>query len=169
MEKLLVIGAGQHGAVVKEFAQDTGLFERIDFVDDNSPDVKWTTANLEELREEYSQAIVSIGNNRVRKDFIEQLEKIGYTIPILVHPSAYVSRTARVGYGSIIGPNAVILANSEIGKGCIISASAVIDHNSIIGQYSHINVGSTVVARSVVPNFSKVLAGTVYGTDYLQK
>lgn len=35
MKSLLIIGAGGHGQVVKEIAQDLG-YERIDFIDDSN-------------------------------------------------------------------------------------------------------------------------------------
>ena len=34
--KLLILGAGGHGKVVKEVAEATGRYEKIDFVDDHS-------------------------------------------------------------------------------------------------------------------------------------
>ena len=34
--KLLIVGAGGHGKVVRKVAEELGIFEHIEFVDDNS-------------------------------------------------------------------------------------------------------------------------------------
>ena len=35
-KNLLILGAGGHGCVVKEVAEAMGIFDKIDFLDDNS-------------------------------------------------------------------------------------------------------------------------------------
>lgn len=44
---------------------------------------------------------------------------LGYSVPILVHPTAYVSKSARIGSGTIIEPKAIVNANAAIGNGCL--------------------------------------------------
>ena len=168
MKTLLIIGAGQHGILVKELAQDVFPDIRIEFVDDGNHIIKWKTSDLKELRKDYDAAIVSIGNNQVRKRMIDLLKELGYQIPTLVHPTAYVSPSAVINRGTIIGPNASVMSHAVVGDACIISAGAVIDHDARIGNYVHVNVGSTVVARSIVNDEDKVLAGSIYGKDYEQ-
>lgn len=49
MENLLIIGAGQHGAVVREIADSMSCFDRIDFLDDNSSEAVGKVSDAEKL------------------------------------------------------------------------------------------------------------------------
>lgn len=160
MKTLLIIGAGGHGQVVKEIAEDLG-YEKIAFLDDNSPIAIGKISDIHKFKEEYQDAFVGIGNNTFRGKLIEQLQKVGYTVPVLIHPSAYISRTATIGVGTVIEPKAIVNAHAKIGKGCIISVGSIIDHDTVLGNCVHANAGSIVKAGGSVDAFDKLEAGQV--------
>lgn len=95
MKSLLVIGAGGHGKVVAEIDEDIG-YESVAFLDGNAPEVIGKVFEIEKFKEQYSEAFVGIGSNKLRRELIQKLQKYGYTVPVLIHPSAYVSRTAKI-------------------------------------------------------------------------
>jgi FlaA1/EpsC-like NDP-sugar epimerase len=80
-ENLIIIGAGAYGAVALEIASDMGCFDKIDFVDDgrkiaaNGKTVIGTSAQLEELSDEYNNMIVAIGNPELRLSLLKKIEK----------------------------------------------------------------------------------------------
>lgn len=160
MKSLLIIGAGGHGKVVAEVAEEIG-YEQIDFIDDNNPEAIGKISELEKYKNQYSNAFVGIGNNELRGRLIEKLQDCGYTVPILVHPSAYVSRTAKIDTGTVIEPKAIINTNSHISTGCIISVGAIVDHNVEIGDCCHVNAGAIVKAGGKVESYRKLGAGEV--------
>ena len=49
MKKLLIIGAGGHGKVTAEIAEALGVYETVDFADDNSPNAVGRITELERL------------------------------------------------------------------------------------------------------------------------
>lgn len=159
MKKLLIIGVGCHGKVIKEIAEDIGTFEKIEFVDDNSNEAIGKTADLTELHSKYDSAFVSIGNNELRSKLLSQLKEIGYDIPVLIHPTAYVSQSAVLGIGTVVEPKAIVNANTSIGEGCIISVGAIVDHNAEIGDFCHINAGAVVKAGTKIESKIKIDAG----------
>lgn len=161
MSKLLIIGAGDHGYVVKEIAQDVGCYEKIDFVDDRSKEAIGTISDLENLNKEYDSAFASIGNNELRSQIVDELKRIGYDIPVLIHPSAYVSKSCVLGVATVIEPNAVVNSNSYIGEGCIISVGAVVDHNATVGDFCQIDAGAVVCSGKRVESKTKINAGCV--------
>lgn len=59
-KRLLVIGDGGHGKVVAEVAEDIG-YEKIAFLDDNSPNAVGKISEMGKFREEYSEAFVGYG------------------------------------------------------------------------------------------------------------
>ena len=160
MKKLLVIGAGGHGKVVAEIAEAVG-YEAVAFLDDNRAEAIGKTAEVGKFKEEYSEAFVGIGNNKVRAEWLQKLRQCGYAIPTLVHPSAYVSKTAAIGMGTVVEPKAIVNANSQIAEGCIISVGAIVDHDVHIGAYCHVNAGAIVKAGAEVEKYRKLDAGEV--------
>ena len=159
-ESLLIIGSGGHGQVVAEVAQDCG-YSKIAFVDDNNKNAIGTKAELENFKNEYNNAFVGIGNNKLREQLLSKLKNIGFNIPVLIHPTAYISRKCEIGYGTIVEPKAIVNAHSVIGDGAIISVGSIVDHDVSIGKYCHINSGAIVKAGAVIQEYVKLEAGEV--------
>jgi UDP-N-acetylbacillosamine N-acetyltransferase len=141
--KLLILGAGVHGKDVTETAEDLG-YDEIAYLDDNNLRAIGKFDELEKFRDKYENAFVAIGNNVLRSELINKLKDAGYKLPSLVHPSAYISRSATIGEGTIIEPRAILNTRSRVGDGCIISAGALIDHDAEIGDYCNIKPGAIV-------------------------
>lgn len=163
MKTLLILGAGGHGQVVKEIAIACGYEpQSIAFLDDNAPNAVGKMNEAPYLAPNYSSVIISIGNNALRQDITEKLERFeGINIVTLVHPTAFVSPSAVIGKGNVVEPNAVINSNSQIGEGCIISVGAIVDHDSSVGSFSHINAGAICMAGSKIEKLTKVNAGEI--------
>lgn len=159
MRKLLIIGAGGHGKVVAEVAQDCG-YEEIAFLDDNSTDAIGKTDEIENFARQYEDAFVGIGNNELRQNMLNRLKEAGYHIPVLVHPTAYVSKTTEIAEGMIVEPEAIVNTETVIGTGCIISVGSVVDHNVVLEECVHVNAGALVEngrkieAGEIVPGYS---------------
>lgn len=146
--RLLILGAGEYGQLVKELARNK--YTTIDFLDDNS---EVAIGKLDDCRKfvgEY-EAIVAIGNNDVRLVWIEKLQEVGFIIPILISPQAYVSPSAIIETGCIIEPMAVINVNAKVEKGSIVFVGAVINHNAMVRKGCHIDCNAIVGADAVVP------------------
>src|SRR5262249_19889271 len=116
MKKLLIIGAGGHGKVIAEAASQMGQWQEIAFLDDRYPDIqslgKWQiigkVATMKTYQEQYPDAAVAIGDNKIRLQFLQELKALKYQLPVIQHPSAIVSPQATIGVGTVILANAVI-------------------------------------------------------------
>lgn len=159
MKNLLIIGAGGHGNVIKEIAEDIG-YERIGFIDDINPNALGKIKDVEKFKN-YQEAFVSIGNNTIRNKLLSLLKEVGYHIPILIHPTAYVSKSAVIEEGTVIEPKAIVNTHTKVGKGSIVSVGAIIDHDVSLGKCVHINAGAIVKAGGKVEDFEKLDAGKV--------
>lgn len=120
MKCLLIIGADGHGKVVAEVAENIG-YEKIAFLDDNTPEAIRKVYKLEILKDQYCDAFVGSGNNKLRDELIQKFQNCGYTVPVLIHPSAYISRMAKIDIGTVVEPKAIVNVNSHISTACIIS------------------------------------------------
>lgn len=166
-KRLLVLGAGGHGKVVREVAlslldiDGKLLYEAVDFLDDNSVNTIGRIADLEKYRDKYSDVFCGIGNNKVRKQLLDQAKEFGYSIPVLIHPTAYISPSAVIEAGTVIEPKAIVNANTVIHRGCIISVGAIVDHDVLINEFVHVNAGAIVKAGAKVETGRKLEAGEV--------
>ena len=161
MKRLLIIGAGGHGKVVKEIAEAVGNYEKIDFIDDYSQEAIGKICDLEKFHNDYDSAFPGIGDNRLRKELIQRLLNVGYEIPVLIHPTAYVSKSSEIKMGTVVELKAIINANACVGEGCIISVGAIVDHDVIVNKYAHVNAGAICKAGGIIEAERKMKAGEV--------
>ncbi|WP_336802185.1 acetyltransferase [Kaistia sp. MMO-174] len=146
--RLLLLGAGGHGRVVADIAEASG-WQDVSFLDDRWPqlaqNLAWSViGKVDEGIESLggAAAFVTIGDNRSRLRLLRRLMATGATIPVLVHPSAVVSRHAVLGAGSVVMPNAVVNAGAVIGDGVIVNTGATIDHDCRLADGVHVSPGA---------------------------
>lgn len=164
-KNLLILGAGMFGTVVKELAEEMGVFEKIDFLDDTFGSGEFegnyheqSIGKLEDYEKffpDYEYAIVSIGDPDLRMEWTKKLYYGHFKIPIIVSKSAYVSESAQLSRGVIVGPMAVINSITHVGEGTFVCAKAVVDHNSFVADYCNIQCGTVVMPCALVPSFIK--------------
>ena len=158
---LLILGAGGYGHVVREIAEDSGIFDKIDFLDDSSPLAIGKFGDAEKFLKGYPNAVVALGNAELRLGYIEKLRAAGFQIPAIISPKAYVSKSAKIGNGTIVEPFAAVNANSEVGIGVLLRCGSVIDHNAKVGDFCYIDCGVVVKANNTVGFKIKIAANSV--------
>ncbi|GAB6168232.1 acetyltransferase [Clostridium carnis] len=163
MENLLILGAGGHGKVVAEAAELEMKYNKISFLDDREYinnicnfQIIGKINEYNKLLNSYKYAFVAIGNNEKRLELIDKLIKVGFKVPIIIHPKASVSKYSNIALGSIILANAVVNVNTTIGKGCIININSTIDHDCKISDGVHISSGAVVRSMVKVGELSTV-------------
>lgn len=161
-KNLLILGAGQYGQVVRETAEAMGCFDQIGFLDDKSPIALGNLADYESLRQEYSCAFVAMGNPNLRMQWLDKLEQAEYELPVLVHPRAYVSPSAKLEKGTIAEPMAVVNTEVAVEAGGLLCAGCVVNHNAHVMPGCQIDCGAVVASNAIVPEGTKVPSGTVY-------
>ena len=143
MNRLVIVGASGHGKVVADIARLNG-YSDIVFLDNNT-EIKeclgYSVIGPDSIIPEIEgNLFIAVGNADVRKALMDKHNDREF--PILVHPSAVVSESARIGVGTVIMAGSVINPDTSIGKGCIINTCSSVDHDCNIGNYCHISVGS---------------------------
>ena len=161
-KRLLIVGAGRFGQMVKEIATETGVFSRIDFLDDSSSAAIGKIEDLPRYVGEYGFAICAIGNPEVRGGITESIVSCGYSLARIVSLSAYVSPSAVLDDGVIVEPLAVIQMGVTVGVGSIVSSGAVLRHDSHVGKMCHVDCGAVVRSGSSVPDRAKVQCLTAF-------
>lgn len=162
--RLLVIGAGGHAAVVIEVARAAGFTPVAALDPGGQQDVLGVPIRggddaLESVLAsgDIDAATVAIGSNMLRRRLAERLRALKCPTPALVHPSAIVSPSARMGDGTVVMALAVINARAVIGEDCIINTGAIIEHDCVLADGVH------AAPRSIMGGTCRLGAKTLFG------
>lgn len=158
MEPLVIIGAGGHGRVVLDIVRTAGLYQPIGFVDAETRlagsrvgglSVLGPTNVLPKLRQQHRvlHAIVAIGDNRTRLRYTSAMQAEGFELVSAIHPTAFVSPSAKLGVNVVVGPNASIITESRIGDSVIINTGAIVEHECEIAEAVHVAPGACLAGR----------------------
>lgn len=104
--------------------------------------------------------VLAVGDNAKRADLAQRFHKQIFKEPI-IHPSATVHQSAKLGVGSIVFPTAFVNAEATIGENCIINSGCIIEHEATIGNNCHLSIGSIVAGRTKVGQSCFVGAGAL--------
>lgn len=166
---VLILGRGGFGRQLADWLMESGVPKsRLLFLDDNAPGCAGPLADYlsPALLESCCAAYVALGDNRMRVAYLQKLADAGYALPVFAAaaefaPSAAVSPSAELGFGTVVLPHAYVGAGVKTGAGCIINAGAIVDHDATLGQGVHIAPGAIVKAGASVPDFAKVDSGEI--------
>ena len=150
--KLYIYGASGHGKVVCDVAKSVG-YKEIIFLDDNG-ELKFSP-DLPKF-----PVIIAIGDNKIRANLQKKVSEAGFEIATLIHETAVISPSAKIGRGVVIMPNVVVNADAIIGDGVILNSSCVIEHDCKIGKFAHISPNSVLAGGVEVGEFSHIGLGS---------
>ena len=142
---LVIAGTGGHSESVFDLAKSLD-HEVVGFLDDVTDETNWNGIpvfkNIQSIGSSFG-IVVAVGNGHSRERIVREIRATADSIhfPILVHPSAVVSTSAKIGIGTVVMPFAYIGPKCTIGDFCIINTHSSIEHNSNIGNYVSIAPG----------------------------
>lgn len=185
MKSLLILGAGGHSKVIVDTVKSLYGSCSFAFLDDRFGDVSSSSTSFlgypiignlacsfdHSVSSAYHTALVGIGDPLVRLDWIYKLLSIGYNVPSVCHPSAYVSSSSSLGSGSVVFAQAVLQPYAVCGAGVILNTACSVDHDSRLGDGVHIAPGAHIAADVLIGNRSwigigsSVRNGVSIGTD----
>ncbi|MCG3701780.1 NeuD/PglB/VioB family sugar acetyltransferase [Aliarcobacter butzleri] len=160
-EKIVLIGGGGHCHSVIDVIEQENKYEIIGIVDTKENigkkvlDYKIIACDddLETIFLSCKNAFITVGqieSNKIRVKIYNNLKKIGFNLPVIISPLAYVSNHSRIEEGTIIMHHALVNSNTKIGKNCIINTKALIEHDCIVEDNCHISTASVVNGSVIV-------------------
>ena len=163
MRKLLILGAGGYGRPVADVARQLGIYDKIGFLDDGrtGPEVLGACEEYPLFCDENTEVYPAFGNNSVRSQWLERFLEEDIPVATLVHPSAYVSPTAKLGQGVVVLPMAAVNTGCMVEDGCILNIGALVDHDCVLERCVHLCPGVIVKAENRIPAGAKIESGTV--------
>lgn len=85
------------------------------------------------------QYVIAISDPHVKREIATQLQAKGALFATLIHPTAVLAHTARLGRGCIVCPHAMISADAVLGDFVTINAHTSIGHDSHIGSFGNLS------------------------------
>lgn len=172
--QLLLIGGGGHCKAVIDIIEQqnsyaiTGIIDRKECIGQKvlGYEIIGCDDDLEKLFAQFKYAIVTVGQIKspdLRIKLFDQLCAIGFTVPSIVSPRAYVSRHASIGEGTVVMHDALITSEAQVGNNCIINSKALIEHDCVIENHCHISTGA------ILNGGTKVGEGTFFGSNAVSR
>lgn len=125
-----------------------------------------TTKDLPRLSSEGLQAaVLGFGVARGRATVLAALKDAALALPVLVHSSAFVARSAELGPGCQLLPRAHVGPGARIGPGALVNTSAIVEHDVSIADAAVIDPGAVVAGRAVIGTEAEVGSGAVVLPD----
>ena len=170
MKKLLLVGAGGHCRSVID-SLDSGQYQDIGLIDDTSDKCQnlpyrflGSDADIPELfADGYSLAAItlgSVGDPSIRIKLYKKYKEIGFEFPVIIDPSAIISKHVTIKEGVYIGKGAIVNTGASLGICSIINSGAVIEHDCTIGDFVHIAPNASLSGGVSVGNYSHIGIGS---------
>lgn len=169
---LVIIGAGGHAQVCIDVIEQHSQFQIFGLV--GAPAeigqerlgyrVIASDDGLRLLAQDHHHALVAVGQIKSpdqRMRLFALAQELGFHLPVIISPTAYVSRHASVAAGTIVMPGAVINAGARVGKNCIINSRALVEHGAVVGDDCHLSTGAMLNGDARVGSGSFIGSGSV--------
>lgn len=169
---LILIGAGGHARACIDVIEQHGGYQISGLI--GMPDemhdyhlgyaVIGTDADLPELAKTIQYALITLGQIKTsahRTRLYQQVVALGFQMPTIIAPSAYVSRHATLGAGTIVMHGAVVNAGASVGENCIINTRALLEHDATVADHCHISTGAIINGNAAIGSGCFVGSGSV--------
>lgn len=167
MSKILaILGAGELGQQIANFAISDGHYSKVLFYDDFSAEsnVQGTSNALisDYSESKFSELIIGIGYHHLQPRK-EKYEALKGKIPFgkIIHSSCWVDASAVIGDGCILYPNCTIDKNVIIDDNTILNLNCTIAHDTKIESHSFLAPSVTIAGFCTIGEQSFLGVGTV--------
>lgn len=155
-EDIIILGRGGHAKVVIDIIESAGLYNIIGItdvsIDDTTNYLGYPILGDDDVLPVYFRkgvrnlaiGVGSYRNNTNRKKIFNRIKSMGFNIPVLIHPSAVISKSVFLDEGCVIFQGVNLNTDIKIGKNNIIATGANIDHETSLGDHVLISAGVTI-------------------------
>jgi sugar O-acyltransferase (sialic acid O-acetyltransferase NeuD family) len=161
---LLIVGTGGSSREIVEAIEESNLVQEpwnlLGFLDDDLSlthqsfygyPVLGTTSAISHFPN--AHVLIGVANDRnlfVRRDIVNRLSIDTDRFATFVHPTAWVSKRATIGFGTAILQFSFVSGNVLIGNHAIISQAVQIGHDATVGSYVSISTGISIAGAARV-------------------
>lgn len=170
LQDIIIVGFGGHGKSVADTIERTGKYNIIGYTDFKPAlNSKYYYLGTDDVllddRERFMDTKIVIGlgymgHGQIRERLFQQLAEAGYEFPVIIDPSAVVSKSVSIGLGSFVGKGSIVNADTKIADICIINSGSIVEHECTVGKGTHIAVGATVCGQVTIGDMCMIGANS---------
>ena len=153
MKPLVLIGGGGHCKSVIEVAEsaDYQILGVLDMQENVGKEVLSAkvigTDDDIPFYVDKAEFVITVGfikNPSIRIKLYNRVKEAGGRLANIIASTAYVSKYAVIGEGTVVMHHAFVNAGAKIGNNVILNTFTNIEHDAVVGDQSHISTGTMV-------------------------
>lgn len=161
MKPLVLIGGGGHCKSVIEAAESAGyhVLGVLDMPEEVGKEVLSTkvigTDDDIPIYADKAEFVITVGfikNPNTRIKLYNKVKEAGGKLATIIASTAYVSKYASIGEGTVVLHRAFVNAGAKVGNNVILNTFSNIEHDAVIGDQCHISTGTMVNGDCKVGN-----------------
>lgn len=153
MKPLILIGGGGHCKSVLEAAESAGysILGVLDMPEEVgreilSTKVIGTDDDIPSFVDK-AEFVVTVGfikNPAIRIKLYNKVIEAGGKLATIIASTAYVSKYATIGEGTVVMHHAFVNAGAKVGNNVILNTFTNVEHDAVIGDQCHISTGTMI-------------------------
>ena len=166
MEKIIIIGTGQHARMLVELIEEQNCYKIVGFISKKKEKKKkilnypilCSEINLKKFlkkNHDIKYYACGVGDNAggmiARKKICDYYDKI-LKAPKIISPRSYISSYSRIGKGTIVEAFAKIMNGAVIGSHSMIESFTAINHDQLIGSNVFIGNNCALAGKKIGSN-----------------
>lgn len=153
MKTLILIGGGGHCKSVIEAAESAGyqIMGVLDMPEDIGKEILSTKViGTDDDIPQYvdkAEFVITVGfikNPATRIKLYKRVKEAGGKLATIIASTAYVSKYATIGEGTVVMHHAFVNAGAKVGNNVILNTFTNVEHDAVIGDQCHISTGTMV-------------------------
>ena len=158
---MILVGGGGHCKSVIEVAESAGysILGVLDLPEEVGKEVLSTkvigTDDDIPAYVDKAEFVITVGfikNPTTRIKLYNRIKEVGGKMATVVASTAYVSKYAEIGEGTVVMHHTLVNAGAKVGKNVILNTFTNIEHDAEIGDHCHISTGTMVNGECKVGN-----------------
>ena len=153
MKPLILVGGGGHCKSVIEAAESAGysILGVLDMPEDVGKEILSTKViGTDDDIPKYvdkAEFVITVGfikNPAIRIKLYKKVKEAGGKLATIIASTAYVSKYATIGEGTVVMHHAFVNAGAKVGNNVILNTFTNVEHDAVIGDQCHISTGTMV-------------------------
>jgi sugar O-acyltransferase (sialic acid O-acetyltransferase NeuD family) len=160
MYNVIIVGAGGFGREIRQLVPDCfprGSVRIKGFLSSNPSDLE--TYDVQEpilddperyVPAEMDRFLLAIGDIEHRRQTVLSLKSRGAKFLTLIHPTATIAESARLGEGCVLYPKSVVMNDAQLSDFVLVNLHASAGHDTRIGKFCNLCPYATMNGFSVL-------------------